>query len=537
MVDAIIAAREDDDGSDDSADDSIELPPSSPRAGSEYSSDGDEEADDGNIAGGEETDSVGPYRRARGNTANPLRRRATVNDFGGGIGRPSKGRSLSLGQIGSPTDSSKGKLGRGVGDGRSVNIEASYVCKLTPPVPRIFSRRRTTTHGSLRSSPTGSMSSHTAYLPSPPATRTRSRRTSAETWTSTKTAQAKGKGRAKQVEFSDDVQVQLASPLSMVSDEEDELDVTSHVAVQDEESDLTDLSELEEELQRTPRAKGVNMTAPSPRRLRSKGSKTSSASETDAAPPVSADVDRRVTPMRKAKGKIGNLREDSESVGEDVDLDVDEEESDEVAEDDEEGVQDEEEVDELASSPSPTPSAQGQRSIQRCLRPRRGQTQTHTPPSDGDDEEEVEVEEAEGEEAEEDVDGSEMEADDDAEEETASATPRKLRSGRIVGEEDVDVDEEETEGDEVEAEDAEEEEGDDVEGDDVERDDAEEVDDAESIDIDAEGETEEDSDEAMEDGKFLFSTMLSLRCSSYVYQTSILQSQLLKHWFAFAETI
>jgi hypothetical protein len=104
IVDAIIAAREDTEGLDDS----VELPPSSPRAGSECSSEGEAEADDGNVAGGEETDaSMGGGSRRMRVGANPLKRRATVNELGkcGIAGRPVKGRSVSMGQLG---ESSKG---------------------------------------------------------------------------------------------------------------------------------------------------------------------------------------------------------------------------------------------------------------------------------------------------------------------------------------------------------------------------------------------------------------------------------------------
>lgn len=114
LVDAIIGSR------DEEENDTIELPPSSPR-GSEYSSDGDVEAaeaeeeetqevDDGNIAGGEETDAGTSHSKSnrRGNNGggNPLRRRATVNDLAKSVGvamgrRPiGQSRSLSMGQIG-----------------------------------------------------------------------------------------------------------------------------------------------------------------------------------------------------------------------------------------------------------------------------------------------------------------------------------------------------------------------------------------------------------------------------------------------------
>lgn len=124
IVEAIVGAREANNDSDDSdgPDGSIDLPPSSPRGGSEYSSDGEaEEHDDGNVAGGEETDVVGSWKRPRGGNS-MLRRRATDNDFGIGPGRPLKSRSLSMGQIVTSAESLKGKAGRGVVDARSVHV-------------------------------------------------------------------------------------------------------------------------------------------------------------------------------------------------------------------------------------------------------------------------------------------------------------------------------------------------------------------------------------------------------------------------------
>jgi hypothetical protein len=106
IVDAIIATREDNEGLDDS----VELPPSSPRGGSEGSSEGSSEGevdddDDGNAAGGEETDvSMGGARRMRMG-ASALKRSATANELGRGGARPMKGRSVSMGQLG---ESSKG---------------------------------------------------------------------------------------------------------------------------------------------------------------------------------------------------------------------------------------------------------------------------------------------------------------------------------------------------------------------------------------------------------------------------------------------
>lgn len=99
------------------------------------------------------------------------------------------------------------------------------------------------------------------------------------------------------------------------------------------------------------------------------------------------------------------------------------------------------EVDELTSSRdiTPPPVTTDRTPVKRRLRPR--QTQTHTPPDesdDGDDEEEEEVEEDGG--ATEDavsVDVAEEDGDDAEEEDDATLVePRKLRNGKIVGEED-----------------------------------------------------------------------------------------------------
>lgn len=313
-----------------------------------------------------------------------------------------------------------------------------------------------------------------SHYPSPPATRTRSRKISSDTSFTSNSVNAhpktngRVKNRSKQVEFNDDVEIQVASPLPINDDDHE---------VGEYDSELTDLTELEADMHRTPRASSSKrvhgITMPSPRRLRSNGKgakRRPGAGELDAE---AGEMDRRVTPMRKAKGKIRSLREDSESVEEEVEDNVGDEGTDEDAEEDEEGREDEE-VDELASSPSPTPPVRGRRTpVKRRLRPRR--VQTYTPPSDGDDEEEEEVQ-VQVEDVEESVDGSETDAYEDAEEGPVSTTPRKLRSGRIVGEEDI--------GEEAEDEEEEEEEFVDA--------------DEESIDID---ETEEDTDEPMEDGQ------------------------------------
>lgn len=375
-------------------------------------------------------------------------------------------------------------------------------------------------------------SDYNTHLPSPPATRTRSRKISNDTSSTSANGRSKpaakggSKGKAKQVEFSDDVEIQIASS-PMQSDEDeagvDQLDQRHRGrqdAGDDQDSELTDLTDLDKEFRGTPKARpGKNRSGtgavvngiamPSPRRLRSRSNDVTRVTVGDtgahADTGAEAEKDRRVTPMRKAKGKIVSLREDSESVeeGDEEEGVADDEEQEEEQEDEagEDETGEDEEVDELASSPSPTPPpTRGRRTpVKRRLRPRR--VQTYTPPSDGDDEEEEEGEE-EGTTVDEDeevasVAGSEEEVYEDAEEGPVSATPRKLRSGRIVGEEDVDIDVDESVGEEDEE--AEEEEFVDADG--------------ESIDVD---DTEEDTDEPMEDGEFFLiiqnATVRGMRC-------------------------
>jgi hypothetical protein len=85
IIDAIVNAR----------DDFASVPPSSPIgradcASSEYSS------DDGNVAGGEETDFAGPRRGPQGS---PMRRRVTLNDLAKTPTRPVKTRNASMGDL------------------------------------------------------------------------------------------------------------------------------------------------------------------------------------------------------------------------------------------------------------------------------------------------------------------------------------------------------------------------------------------------------------------------------------------------------
>jgi mitogen-activated protein kinase kinase kinase 13 len=164
------------------------------------------------------------------------------------------------------------------------------------------------------------------------------------------------------------------------------------VATVENLSDLTELSDTE--LAHSPQF-------PSPRRLRSQGERTP-----------------RTPQKRKGKNKVSSKGEDDDNVDEDVD--------------------------ELISSRDVTPPAVivDRTPVRHRLRPRR--TQTHTPPDesdDGDDEEEEEevvevVEEAaEDDEASVDVAEEEDSTGADEEDDITLVEPRKLRNGKIVGEE------------------------------------------------------------------------------------------------------
>lgn len=341
IVDAIIAAR----------DDLAELPPSSPY-GRDGANSSECSSDDGNIAGGEETD-AGSRRRSH---PLGLRRHATTDNVthAPNLAAPRQGRSFSLGHTRSPPTSVNCQI-------ETRSVDQSQSRELTDQTPTQHRRRA----ASLRSSPTTSTAS--GSLPSPPATRLRSRKISGENGSVASTSRpTKSRGKAKQVEFSEQVQVANIETLS----------------------DLTDLSDAE------PYSPPKN---PSPRRLRSQGGRTT-----------------RTPPKRESKKKISNSGQDGDEV--------------------------DDEIDELVSLRDVSPPLITDRTpVKRRLRPR--QTQTHTPPDesdDGDDEEEEE-EEVEDEGATEDAvpaDVAEEEDGDDAEEEddVTLVEPRKLRNGKIVGE-------------------------------------------------------------------------------------------------------
>lgn len=235
-----------------------------------------------------------------------------------------------------------------------------------------------------------------ALLPSPPATRTRSRKVSNETAEesiSTPVAnhsRRSAKGKGKQVEFEE-----LPDTPSKPK--------VPYTPSPDSESDLTDVETV---------WKDISAHKPSPRRLRSKDKLRDQAAEQELEA-------RRVTPMRKSKGRIKTFKE------------PDTDESMEDGDDEEE-----EEVDELIAA-SPTPRTP----MRRRLRPR---AHNDNEEDDADIEEELE-------------EGDEEEEVDDNAETLVEVTPKRLRSGKVVSrekaqneDEDEEMDEAEPEVDEIE---------------------------------------------------------------------------------------
>ncbi|TFK76195.1 hypothetical protein BDN72DRAFT_784825 [Pluteus cervinus] len=482
LAEAIINAR----------DDEISVPPSSPPGPTDGNSSG-YSSDEGNVAGDEETDAGGLRYPHAGSS--PLKRRATTNDINKPNARSIKGRSLSLGHL---------------------LRDTVLVAKKGGNRGSIDERRKT----SNRSSPTTSSTTSTVSQ-SPPATRLRSRKTSAPVQLPTPistgssggfphnkgSVPVKAKGKAKQVEFSQEVESIMPSGKRGGKEKEQKKE-PSRPLTPDDESDLTELDELEESL-------SAARCYPSPRRLRSKDHGRPEPPEPSSPrrkrkqgdTQDEHDVARR-TPMRKAKAKAASLKDDDdddeaeeveqdqsaeESAEEEDELEEEEEsieQEEEQEEDDEEGEeqeQEEDEVDELVSSTSASPPAsEPQRTpVRRRLRAR---GKSHSSESDEDEQSEHAEEADDG-----DVDG-EGEGDD---EETIAVEPRKLRNGKIVGDDDIDMDVEEDIGEEDE-EDEEEEGGEDEEQ-------AEET--AEESEENAEVEVEEEleasggseEDEAMEE--------------------------------------
>ncbi|KAH8117206.1 hypothetical protein DFH11DRAFT_990098 [Phellopilus nigrolimitatus] len=398
IINAIITARNDE-----------EIPPSSPPG----KTDGGFSSDDGHDGGGEETDV------ALSSPKDSLRRRATVQDIGRSIHRTAVGRSFSL-EVPNGSSHSNKKSARIAKDVKS-------------PVHHVHTNGTSKRRGmSSQSSPLASSISNA--LPSPPATRLRSRTISAEST-----------ALCASTSFGSSSTSTGPSRDKSISGHARRVAKTKRVGFEEAGIELNNMQDCD--------YSGNNL---SPRRLRSKGENSSSSHDSKV------DIDgikKRVTPMRKAKGKIGCLKEDSTAT------ESDEESLDNVADDDE--------VDELDSSPSPSPSGspdprrnrpKEQRTpLKKRLRSRK--LQTHTPPSDGDDEQEEEdevtsvvqeqnedaeeedseetasVEEGEGENSDEELPDADSDVDDEA-----LVEPRMLRNGKIVGEdiiEDEDSDAEE----------------------------------------------------------------------------------------------
>jgi mitogen-activated protein kinase kinase kinase 13 len=178
------------------------------------------------------------------------------------------------------------------------------------------------------------------------------------------------------------------------------------------DSDLTDLAELDEETQ----------TSPSPRRLRSKGDRAQRKSSIDSS--------RKASFAQKLKARAS----------EPAHKDEDEELSD---------ASDENEDQPMSTPSKAGPSrnaARGRRTpVKSRLRPR--PAQTHTPPSDGDDEgEEEETVKEDGEEEDAEEDRADL-SEDDAE--APPINPRTLRNGKVVSASQESVEMEEVEDEEI----------------------------------------------------------------------------------------
>ncbi|KAH6918311.1 TKL/TKL-ccin protein kinase [Coprinopsis sp. MPI-PUGE-AT-0042] len=411
-------------------DDAVSLPPSSPPGRSDAASSdyANSSGDEGNVAGGEETD------------ASPS--------------RPLKGRSLSMGNVLVPQPHVPLKRKA------SLRIQTEGV-----------TRQRT----SKESSPSTS-ANRSSRSTSPPGHRLRSRKVSASTPidfpvptpTST-TSKSKSKGKSKHVEFS--AEVVDAGPSSRKNSQKERV----QAKVIAEESDLTELDSDDEH--------ASSAANPSPRRLRSKDRQRSQDGDTESTPvpkkrsksseaqAIGLNVSKlqplRVVPRRQAKSKITTLREsdvdeglEEEDQEEELDEDGDhsegevpgvdleevemEDAEDEGVVDEDEDEDEEEEVDELVSSASNTPPTSNNHARKTPLRQRLRSRQPvvlEADENEGDDEHEDEEEEEEA-----PSEAADMQDDEDVE--TLVTEPRRLRNGKVVGDDDAVMDDEE-EGDAV----------------------------------------------------------------------------------------
>ncbi|KAF7322489.1 Protein kinase domain-containing protein [Mycena chlorophos] len=432
IVDSLVTAREDSD----------DLPPSSPRGASSDENDGDQDED--------QVQTPLPALRARF-AAHGLRRRATVNNDSAALtSRPSKSRSLSMGHLlGNPVASGSKVDGDSISSpvaarrrqpSRAIAAESTLRTSFppaasSPPATRLRSRKDTNPQS--LSAPLSSASA------SSPVTATRAIPFPATIHRTTAAAKGRGKGKGKQVEF---------LPLEEIEREKERQRELERAALAEEsESDLTELDS-----EPTPTAN------PSPRRLRSKDKERDKLGlgKGKGKENVALMLDmRRVTPARKAKR--GSLKEESEEE-EEVEVQM------QASED-----EDEIEADALATptrsrsrrSSHKTPIEQVERTplVQR-LRSRNRPSASMASASneagaDGDDEQEEddeeEVEEQEDEEAVEEEDEV-VEEGEEGDEATIAVEPRRLRNGKIVGD-DMEVEEDEEQEEEEDGEEADEE--------------------------------------------------------------------------------
>ncbi|KAJ7709587.1 hypothetical protein B0H17DRAFT_1324489 [Mycena rosella] len=500
IIDSIVSARED----------VADLPPSSPRGASSDEQENDADEDEVHT----------PTPAARSRYTNNLRRRATVNEMDRLRSRPSKGRSLSMGQLIPAADVDASNVASGS------NLNGASVS--SPAQRRRKSSRALATAPTFRTS-FPPLQAPTHAVTSPPATRLRSRKTSASSFSlsaplssasassppmytngftfpdtaqrGTAVAKSRAKGKAKQVEF-------IVDPVEREKERERERDRRALA----EESDLTELEEEEEGTGATP------MGDPSPRRLRSKDKErerlgngnVNGKGKENVAVTMALDS-RRVTPMRRAKQQGACALDDDEVEGQMEESEVDDDEQDQLA-----TPTRNRQPRWLQKQKQISPLEEVQRTpLARRLRPRTRRSGSVDPPpdeadGDGDDEQEDDEDEEATVDGQDEDDEAVAEEDED-EEQTIAVEPRKLRNGKIVGD-DMEVEEEEEEEEELEEDGEEAEEELDEDAEEVDEDaeeideDAEEVDeDAEEaeedaeVEVDAEGETDEDPEAEAED--------------------------------------
>ncbi|CAK5277318.1 unnamed protein product [Mycena citricolor] len=409
----------------DARDDLADLPPSSPRGASS------DEQDHGII---EDEDIPSPTPAGRSRYTNGLRRRATVADTPGAFSRPNKGgRSYSMGNLtNSPAESNA------VGSGSNTNGESVSSPRNRKPV---------------RALPTPSL--RTSFPPSvssPPATRLRSRKTSAtssSTSLSAPLSSASGSSPMNGITFPGLTVTRATAAIARshskakgrqvlvgesVTEEKKERDRNAALLALAEESDLTEIeTEVEAE---------TNLN-PSPRRLRSK------------------DKERELITI-KGKENIDVKQTASSDRG------------------GSEGDDGDDEADQLAtptrsrarsSRPRPRISAEEveRTPLVRRLRPRTrlgDSPPSPSPAEDGDDEQEEE---------------QIAEEEENEEEPSIHVEPRKLRNGKIVGDdiemanEDVEIEDDAVEEDTEPSVEGEEEDEDGLEGDEDEGEDGDDA--------------------------------------------------------------